>query len=616
MFWIDLLIAASCSGAGMACGWAMHAMNGIAGEPITRASARKSSTPNSSPAGSASPALSGPNVDAKSGKQANNGSGAMDPQGSAESDSIASDAAADKRIDSPDVLEPTPSLQAERQRISDVAERLKSYAFAMAADVDAHQSKVQAVNHSLNQTTEASSEAVSDAIQQLVKANEAMHGQLQSAQERIHEQALQIECAEKRATTDPLTGVPNRGALDQHINARHGLGCGVPTVLAMLDVDHFKKFNDDFGHLAGDEVLRVVAEMLHARLNDHGIVARFGGEEFAVVLDDCDIEKAIPLVEEARHAISQLSIEFEDKQLHVTASGGLAQLSANDDGQCESIEEWMKRSDDGLYQSKEAGRNCGHWMDGQTPVRIESGDQVKSTDPSKTESDPATDSPSDASSDKVQLKTDDELSASENEEPKDVADQSTADEAIAEDSNPDESISDESISDESMSDESTSDQSKSDLGPLASLPDRKSLAESFAEMQQRAGASVTTFFMTIRCHDKSSASTMRSLLQVVRATLRNVDRLGYQDASTLLVCMPSIDQETARERGQQICRSAGSIGLSNPEGEERAVSIGVAECVSGEDFDQVVDRSIQLTQQSRNPRRDAVMFDAETVAAS
>lgn len=606
MFWIDLLIAASCSGAGMACGWAMHAMNGIAGEPITRASARKSSTPASSPAGSASPTLSGPNVDAKSGKQPNNGSGAMDPQGSAESDSIASDAAADKRIDSPDVSEPTPSLQAERQRISDVAERLKSYAFAMAADVDAHQSKVQAVNHSLNQTTEASSEVVSDAIQQLVKANEAMHGQLQSAQERIHEQALQIECAEKRATTDPLTGVPNRGALDQHINARHGLGCGVPTVLAMLDVDHFKKFNDDFGHLAGDEVLRVVAEMLHDRLNDHGIVARFGGEEFAVVLDDCDIEKAIPLVEEARHAISQLSIEFEDKQLHVTASGGLAQLSANDDGQSESIEEWMKRSDDGLYQSKEAGRNCGHWMDGQTPVKIESGDQVKSTDPSKTESDPATDSPSDASSDKVQPKTDDDLSTLENEEPKDVADQSTTDEAIAEDSNPD----------ESMSDESKSDQSKSDLGPLASLPDRKSLAESFAEMQQRAGASVTTFFMTIRCHDKSSASTMRSLLQVVRATLRNVDRLGYQDASTLLVCMPSIDQETARARGQQICRSAGSIGLSNPEGEERAVSIGVAECVSGEDFDQVVDRSIQLTQQSRNPRRDAVMFDAETVAAS
>lgn len=606
MFWIDLLIAASCSGAGMACGWAMHAMNGIAGEPITRASARKSSTPASSPTGSASPALSGPNVDAKSGKQPNNGSGAIDPQGSAESDSIASDAAADKRIDSPDVSEPTPTLQAERQRISDVAERLKSYAFAMAADVDAHQSKVQAVNHSLNQTTEASSEMISDAIQQLVKANEAMHGQLQSAQERIHEQALQIECAEQRATTDPLTGVPNRGALDQHINARHGLGCGVPTVLAMLDVDHFKKFNDDFGHLAGDEVLRVVAEMLHDRLNDHGIVARFGGEEFAVVLDDCDIEKAIPLVEEARHAISQLSIEFEDKQLHVTASSGLAQLSANDDGQCVSIEEWMKRSDDGLYQSKEAGRNCGHWMDGQTPVKIESGDQVKSTDSSKTESDAATDSPTDASGDKVQLKTDDDLSTSENEEPKDVADQSTTDEAIAKDSNPD----------ESMSDESKSDQSKSDLGPLASLPDRKSLAESFAEMQQRAGASVTTFFMTIRCHDKSSASNMRSLLQVVRATLRNVDRLGYQDASTLLVCMPSIDQETARARGQQICRSAGSIGLSNPEGEERAVSIGVAECVSDDDFDHVVDRSIQLTQQSRNPRRDAVMFDAETVAAS
>ena len=596
MFWIDLLIAASCSGAGMACGWAMHAMNGISGEQASKASARK-------PVRSKSVLKAG----GKSGDEPTPGTDRPDSQERRLPSSDASDNAHTCNLDS----DSSPSIDTERQRVSDVAERLKSYAFAMAADVDAHQSKVRAVNHSLSETSDASSEAVSDAVQKLVKANEAMHGQLQSAQERIHEQALQIECAEKRATTDPLTGVPNRGALDQHLQARHELGHGLPTVLAMLDVDHFKKFNDDFGHLAGDEVLQVVAKMLHSRLNEHGIVARFGGEEFAVVLDDCDIEQAIQKVEEARHAISQLSIEFEGKQLQVTASGGLAQLSANEDGdsagQCESIEAWMKRADDGLYQSKEAGRDCGHWMDGQTPVRIESDSNANAVDKAASSSKEPVSSHDNASGT-------DQADAEFNAKAGEVPESSSESQDVVADETPiDKSETNESETEDSETEDSKTEDSKTDLGPLADLPDREALAQSFAEMQERAGASVTTFFMTIRCHNESNATTMRSLLQVVRATLRNVDRLGHQDASTLLVCMPSIDQETARERGQQICRSAGSIGLNNPEGEERAVSIGVAECVSGEEFDQAVDRSIQLTQQSRNPRRDAVMFDAETV---
>ena len=534
MIWFDFLIALSCGGAGVACGWVIHALDGIGG-PVQGARVAISSSIQSSSMQSGS-------------KQSGSTSGA-DDQG----DEV---------------------LEDQRERVSEAAERLKSYAYTMAADVDAHQSKVQAVNNSLSKNSDSSPEAVSEAIHQLIEANEAMQSQLQTAQDQIHEQALQIESAEKRAETDALTRVPNRGAFDRYLTERHELGSGVASTLAMLDVDHFKKFNDVYGHRAGDQVLRIVAGMLHSRLNERGIVARFGGEEFAVILDDCDIHEASQFVEEARQAISQREILFEGKRLQVTASVGLAQLSSDaDGGQCESIEQWMQRSDDGLYHSKEAGRDCGHWMDGETPNRIE---LLKA---SKSASQP--------------LQATDEASEAGAEDRSSAADKDAGvDDVIKEDAE------------------------EPSSGPFASLPTRSAMAEEFGGMQERAGASVTTFFMAIRCHTESNASAMRSLLQVVRATLRNVDRLGYQDQSTLLVCMPSVDQETAQARGEQICRSAGSIGLSNDEGEDRAISIGLAEIEAGEEFDQVVDRSLEMSNRGRDANSEAVVFDSEPAATS
>ena len=98
----------------------------------------------------------------------------------------------------------------------------------------------------------------------------------------------------------------------------------------MLDVDHFKKFNDVYGHRAGDEVLRVVAGMLHSRLNKHGLVARYGGEEFAIILDGLNVEMASQLVESARKAISKREIIFEGTRLRVTASVGVAELETTE----------------------------------------------------------------------------------------------------------------------------------------------------------------------------------------------------------------------------------------------------------------------------------------------
>ena len=308
--WLDLAIALSCGGGGLVCGWIMHAIGGFGNHTLVKQAAA----------------------------------------------SINHDEVQVKPAD---------------ERIVEVADRLKSYAVSMAADVDAHQTKVQAVNNSLIESGETSPEAVVQAVNQLIAANEAMQTQLQQAQDQIHEQAEQIESAEHRATTDALTRVPNRGAFDKHLEHRHSLGPGKAGTLALLDVDHFKKFNDVYGHRAGDEVLRVVAKILHVRLQGYGLVARYGGEEFVVILDGYSVDQAKDLIEAARSRLASGRFIFEDKRLRVSASAGVAELV-----EIESTEQWLQRADDAMYQSKEAGRDCAHWMDGTNPIRIELGKPI------------------------------------------------------------------------------------------------------------------------------------------------------------------------------------------------------------------------------------------------
>ena len=497
MMWLDFLIAFSCGGAGVTCGWVMHALNGAGGPVATTPQACS----NSHRSGVANGAPSATNESKHS------------------------------------------------IHLGEVADRLRSYAAAMAADVDAHQTKVQQVNSTLSDGADISPEAVLEAIQQLVRANEGVQSQLSEAQDLINEQALQLESAEKRAETDALTRVPNRAALDRHLAERHALGPQEPTALAMLDVDHFKKFNDVHGHRAGDEVLRVVAGMLHSRLQKHGLVARYGGEEFTIVLDGYEIEKAAELVEAARIAISQREILFEEKRLRVTVSVGIAQLETSNN---ESLEQCIQRADDGLYQSKESGRDCGHWMAHKTAHRITRASRG------------------------VEEGT--EGSLHENREL--VRCQPTS-------------------------------------GPFLDLLDRSGLCEEFDEIRDRTQTSVSLYLMAIRCHCELRTAKARSLLQVVRATLRNVDKLGYEDSTTLLICMPSVDHETACARAHQICRSISAIGLdgsSQGSAESRSlVSIGIVAADEDTRFDRLADRVVSVSDEARDELEAPVLFEDERI---
>jgi diguanylate cyclase (GGDEF)-like protein len=154
---------------------------------------------------------------------------------------------------------------------------------------------------------------------------------------------------------DALTGLLNRRAieylLDREAQRLHRFG--EPFTVLMVDIDHFKRINDRLGHAAGDAVLCAVSQALQAQAREVDRVARFGGEEFCVLLPHTLHEGALLAAERLRHAISQINIPWADEHITVTISTGLA--TANDS--LEALASLLRRADDALYQAKAEGRN-------------------------------------------------------------------------------------------------------------------------------------------------------------------------------------------------------------------------------------------------------------------
>jgi diguanylate cyclase (GGDEF)-like protein len=157
------------------------------------------------------------------------------------------------------------------------------------------------------------------------------------------------------ASHDELTGLFNRRYVLERIEEklpqikRHQLNF----CIMIMDVDHFKNVNDEYGHAAGDDVLRTTAEILTRELRQDDIVARYGGEEFLMLLPMTELSSAEMLVERLRSTIEKQSYIFEGIRISVTASFGITQYALND-----TADKMIDRADKALYQAKLAGRNC------------------------------------------------------------------------------------------------------------------------------------------------------------------------------------------------------------------------------------------------------------------
>ncbi len=162
---------------------------------------------------------------------------------------------------------------------------------------------------------------------------------------------------EEIARTDPLTGLANRRALVQELRSRFqsAVEFEMPTAFIMADIDHFKRVNDEYGHDAGDEVLKGVAERLKEAYRRGDIVSRFGGEEFLIIAPDANPEFIFTISERARQMIEEKAFEVsEGISLSVTCSFGVSFAHLKN---IALVDEYIKQADNALYESKRGGRN-------------------------------------------------------------------------------------------------------------------------------------------------------------------------------------------------------------------------------------------------------------------
>jgi len=231
----------------------------------------------------------------------------------------------------------------------------------LAADVHEHQSRIEKVGESFENDGTQNVENVTSAVDQIIKAASNMQEKINSVEKRLDEQTAQVEQHAKLAGRDELTGLPNRRTFDKELRRLHQeyLRHKKPFSLVMIDVDFFKKTNDQFGHQVGDAVLAQLGELLAIQVREKDIAARYGGEEFAILLPFTSEQEAKHTSERIRKACSEKSLLVDGKEHRITISVGVSVVLP-----ATTIESIIQRADQALYAAKNAGRNCTFWHDG------------------------------------------------------------------------------------------------------------------------------------------------------------------------------------------------------------------------------------------------------------
>jgi len=200
-------------------------------------------------------------------------------------------------------------------------------------------------------------EAILDETRRMVAHNEEIVGKLAQSSQEIDVLRRQIETAQRETLVDALTGVGNRKMFDMRLreSLKLALEEGGDLCLMMADIDHFKRFNDTYGHQLGDLVLRLVARALTDGIKGRDVACRYGGEEFGILLPKTRLEDALKLADQLRSSIGsrRVIMRGDDRDLgHVTLSLGVSCYRPG-----EPAANFVQRADAALYAAKRRGRN-------------------------------------------------------------------------------------------------------------------------------------------------------------------------------------------------------------------------------------------------------------------
>ena len=212
-------------------------------------------------------------------------------------------------------------------------------------------------------------QGIVSAARQMEARSKELERRLDAASDEVNQLKDEVEAMRVEATTDALTGLANRKKFDTTLReaAAEAKDTGEALALLMLDLDHFKRFNDEHGHLIGDHVLRLLAEVMQQCIKGRDTAARFGGEEFAIVLPSTSLVNGKNVANIIREKIGKKTIinRATGQELGtITLSIGVAQYRPD-----ETLAEFVARADAALYRAKNAGRNRVYSeIDGETRV--------------------------------------------------------------------------------------------------------------------------------------------------------------------------------------------------------------------------------------------------------
>ena len=191
-------------------------------------------------------------------------------------------------------------------------------------------------------------------VNEMNKQMEAMQHRLVAMETEAGEIRARLKIERTKALTDVLTGLSNREAYEErlHLEFERWKRYRQPAAIVVGDIDLFKQVNDNYGHLAGDKVIQIIAKEITNRIRKTDFVARYGGEEFVILLPETEIKDVIPVMEKTREMISRLPFHFRDEQVQITMSFGVAAFQDKS-----TAAEVFDLADKALYKAKANGRN-------------------------------------------------------------------------------------------------------------------------------------------------------------------------------------------------------------------------------------------------------------------
>ncbi|MFK5895312.1 MAG: GGDEF domain-containing protein [Pseudomonadota bacterium] len=223
-----------------------------------------------------------------------------------------------------------------------------------ASDLSQLEKTIQSSLDSIIENVEEHRQNENARVKRIQQQNQSLQNKIKHLENESGELRNKVISTHEKAYTDPLTSLPNRLSYDQHLEEQyaHWQRYHENLLLMIWDIDYFKKVNDNYGHQAGDEVLKMVAKLLREHLRKPDFIARFGGEEFVSLLPNTSLGGGYKVAEKMRSAIQELEFTYKEQTIPLTISCGISLFAVGD-----SPADVFERADKALYQAKKQGRN-------------------------------------------------------------------------------------------------------------------------------------------------------------------------------------------------------------------------------------------------------------------